>query len=127
MIADQVYKGCASAPSVVKIRSPIRQAGAAVHECRCRTTRHPTKTVRGTCCDAFEEAQNYAYVLCLKSAKDRNLRGAGIGEAVIDAAFAQRTRQLARAAHWLRLQQWTSRRRFRRHESIRCARRRASS
>ena len=85
---------------VVQVGEPVAEAGAGVQQGGRRLPGHAAIAVRGAGHHALEQAQHAPHAVdAIQRRAEMHLRGAGIGEAGIDAARQQRPRQALGPVH----------------------------
>ena len=86
VVADDVDQRGPAAPRVVQVGQPVAQAGGQVQQRRRRPPGHPGVAVGGAGRDALEQRQDAAHLGDVVQRGDEvHLRGAGVGEADVDA------------------------------------------
>ena len=100
MLADDVDDAGIRLLGVVQIGKAVGEAGSEVQQRRCRRALHAEIAVGGTRHHALEQAEHAAHALDPVQGGDKmHLRGAGIGEADVNAARDQGPHQTFRTVH----------------------------
>ena len=100
VVADQIHDRRAGAPGVVEVRNAVGEAGAEVQERERRAIGHARVAIGRAGADALEEAEHGADSrLAVEGGDQRQLGGAGVREADLEARRAGRPHQALRAVH----------------------------
>ncbi len=104
MIADDIDDGNIGPAGVVKIGKPVGQTRPQMQQRARRPAGHPPVAIGGTGHHALEQAEDAAHPLHpVEGSHEMHLRGAGIGEAHIDATGDQGADETFSSVHGIHL------------------------